>query len=79
LIGGVLLKEYTDEKLIQTIRNNRIILTTNLRNDEASSLFGRLAIIRETKELIKIALDLGIKSPEINQTLRILGINIIET
>lgn len=64
--------------MIETIKNNRIMLTTNLRNDEASSLFGRLAIIRETKELIKIALNLGIESPEITKTLKILGADEIE-
>jgi len=73
------MKEYTNEKLIQTIKNNRVILTTNLRNDEGCSLFGRLAVIRETKDLIKIALALGIENPEINQTLKILGMNTIET
>jgi len=78
-MGVLLMKEYTNEKLIQTIKNNRIILTTDLRNDEASSLFGRLVIIKETEELVKMALALGIKSPEINQTLSILGINTIET
>ncbi len=72
------MKGYTNEELIQKIKNNKIILTTTLRNDEASSLFGRLAILRETKELIKIALDLGIKSPEINQTLKVLGLDTIE-
>lgn len=64
--------------MIETIKNNRIMLTTNLRNDETSSLFGRLAIIRETKELIKIALNLGIESPEITKTLKILGADEIE-
>jgi hypothetical protein len=73
------MKEYKNEELLQTIRNNRIILTTHLRNDEASSLFSRLAIIRETEELIKIALNLGIKSPEIDTTLRVLGFDTIET
>ena len=73
------MKEYKNEELLQTIRNNRIILTTQLRNDEASSLFSRLAIIRETEELIKIALNLGIKSPEIDTTLRVLGFDTIET
>jgi DNA-binding phage protein len=72
------LKEYKNDELIETIKNNRIMLTTNLRNDETSSLFGRLAIIRETKELIKIALNLGIKSPEITKTLKILGADEIE-
>jgi DNA-binding phage protein len=72
------LKEYKNDELIETIKNNRIMLTTNLRNDEASSLFGRLAIIRETKELIKIALNLGIESPEITKTLKILGADEIE-
>ena len=73
------MKEYTNEKLIQTIKNNRIMLITDLRNDEASSLFRRLAILRETKELIKIALALGVESPEIAQTLKILGSSAIET
>ncbi|MCX6821671.1 MAG: hypothetical protein NTW30_02725 [Candidatus Aenigmarchaeota archaeon] len=73
------MKEYKNEELLQTIRNNRIILTTHLRNDEACSLFSRLAIIRETEELIKIALNLGIKSPEIDTTLRVLGFDTIET
>ncbi len=68
-----------NEKIIQKIKDNRIILTTNLRNDECSSLFGRLSIIRETENLIKTALNLGIESPEINQTLRILGFDVIET
>jgi len=61
------------------IKNNGIMLITALRNDEASSLFRRLAMIRETKELIKIALDLGIKSPEIIKAMKILGIETIET
>jgi hypothetical protein len=72
------LKEYKNDELIETIKNNRIMLTTNLRNDEACSLFGRLAIIRETKKLIKIALNLGIESPEITKTLNILGADEIE-
>ncbi|MDI6826706.1 MAG: hypothetical protein QMD36_06025 [Candidatus Aenigmarchaeota archaeon] len=71
--------EYTREQLIQAIKNNRLLLSTTFRNDEASSLFGRLAIIRETKELTKIALSSGIKSPEIFRTLRVLGIDTIET
>jgi DNA polymerase III delta prime subunit len=69
----------SNEKLIEKIKNNRIILTTNLRNDDGSPLSIRLATIRETKELIKIALNLGIESPEINCTLRILGIDTIDT
>lgn len=64
-------------KLIQRIKN-RIILTTNLRNDENSYLFSRLAILKETKELIKIALDLGIKDHVINQALRLLELDTIE-
>jgi len=73
------LKEYKNEELIKNIKNNRIILTTSLRNDEASPLFNRLAIIRETENLIKIALNLGIESPEISSTLKILGFEQIET
>jgi len=67
------------EDLIQKIKDNRIILLTNLRNDDTSSLFGRLAIIRETEGLVKTALNLGIKSPEIYRTLKVLGIDTIET
>jgi hypothetical protein len=67
--------EYTPEQLIQVIKNNGLKLTTSLRNDDASPLVRRLNILRETRELTRIALSLGIKSPEINRTMRILGIN----
>jgi DNA-binding phage protein len=69
---------YTAEQLVETIKNNMLLLSTTLRNDEASSLYGRLAIIRKTKELARIALNLGIKSPEVSRTLRMLGIELIE-
>jgi len=65
--------EYTPEQLIQVIKNNGLKLTTTLRNDDASPLIGRLRILRETRELTRIALSLGIKSPEIHRAMRILG------
>lgn len=73
------MKGYNNEELIQMIKNNRILLTTTHRNDEASSLFHRLTILRETKELVKIALALGLESPEIDKTLKILGVEETET
>lgn len=70
--------KYTPEQLVQVIKNNRIKLITSHRNDDTSSLVGRFALLRKTRELTEVAIKCGIGGPEIYRTLRILGIDQID-
>ncbi len=65
---------YTQKQLIQLIKHCRNLLITSYRNDEGSlPLAFRSDLLKETRMLVKIAFDNGIKHPEVLKTARVLG------